>query len=248
MPILPRHIGIIMDGNGRWATARRMSRLEGHRLGARTLDNVVKWSRKAGIDCLSVYAFSTENWKRPREEVDHLMSLFSLYLRRKISKLRANQIHVVVSGDRQALPQTLRDLIASGEQSTAQNARMTLNICFNYGGREDIAQAVRRCIAHNREAGLPPAAITEDMIAGYLYNSGIPPLDLIIRTSGEQRLSNFMMWQAADAEFFVTRTNWPEFSRAEFEAALKNYADRATARQLAEADCEFDFMPAPSVA
>jgi undecaprenyl diphosphate synthase len=207
MDRLPRHVAIIMDGNGRWAGQRHLPRVEGHRAGIDSVRDVVETSARLGLDVLTLYAFSVENWKRPATEISTLMMLLKRYLRLELSTLLRNNIRFKVIGRSDALaPDVLEELIAA-ERKTATNTGMLFNIALNYGGRSEIVDAARRAM----ESGLDPQDLDEDRFASFLYTAGQPDPDLLIRTSGEMRVSNFLLWQIAYAEIWVTETLWPDF-------------------------------------
>ena len=207
MDRLPRHVAIIMDGNGRWAGQRHLPRVEGHRAGIDSVRDVVETSARLGLDVLTLYAFSVENWKRPATEVSTLMMLLKRYLRLELSTLLRNNIRFKVIGRTNALaPEVLEELHAA-ERKTATNSGMLFNIALNYGGRSEILDAARRAMA----SGLDPQELDEDRFASFLYTAGQPDPDLLIRTSGEMRVSNFLLWQIAYAEIWVTDTLWPDF-------------------------------------
>ena len=216
---VPRHVAIIMDGNGRWAISRGQPRLAGHRAGAKTLEDVLGWCREAAVEILTVYAFSTENWKRPAEEVNGLMKLLGLFLRNKRAKLIRDKVRFRVIGRRSDLPEKLQKKIAALEAETATFPHQ-LVVALSYGGRAEIVDAARRF------AALPPERQTEAGFVSCLYAPDLPDPDLIIRTSGEFRLSNFLLWECAYSEFFITETLWPDFDHATFGRALASYAAR----------------------
>ncbi|HEY0885442.1 MAG TPA: polyprenyl diphosphate synthase [Ramlibacter sp.] len=216
---LPHHVAIVMDGNGRWATRRYLPRVAGHKKGMDALRACVRHCGDRGIKVLTVFAFSSENWNRPADEVSSLMELLGLALAREVPQLKAEGVRVNFVGDRSGLSEKVQAGLAQAEASTAANTRLVLNICFNYGGRWDIADAAARLAA----AGQP---ITEASLAGALSLAHVPDPDLIIRTGGEHRLSNFLLWQAAYAEFHFTDTLWPDFGAEELDAALADYAGR----------------------
>lgn len=216
---IPRHIAIIMDGNGRWALQRGLPRLAGHRQGAKQLEEVLTWCAEAGVEILTVYAFSTENWKRPLEEVSGLMKLLGLFLREKRAKLLRDQVRFRVIGRRSDLPEELQKKIEALEAETAGFKRQ-LVVALSYGGRAEIVDAARRF------AALPADQQNEAGFASCLYAPDLPDPDLIIRTSGELRLSNFLLWECAYSEFYITDTFWPDFDRAAFDQALASYATR----------------------
>ncbi len=219
---VPRHIGIIMDGNGRWARGRGLRRTAGHRAGIRTIRPVMEAANQAGVHCLTLYAFSTENWSRPRQEVSTLMRLFEQTLREEVDELHENGVRVRVIGRRDQLPARLQRLVAQTEELTQHNQTAVLNVAINYGGRAEIVDAVRRLAAAGRDL----AELEEADVDSALYTSGQPEPDLIIRTAGEMRTSNFLIWQAAYAELYFTQTLWPDFGAAELRDALSDYAAR----------------------
>ncbi len=219
---LPRHVAIIMDGNGRWAGKRHLPRVEGHRAGIDAVRAVVETSARVGLDVLTLYAFSGENWKRPAAEVGTLMALLKRYLRSELSTLHENNIRFNVIGRSDELaPDVLQELRAA-EKQTSSNAGMTFNIALNYGGRTEIVDAARRAI----ESGIAPDALDERRFADLLYTAGQPDPDLLIRTSGEMRVSNFLLWQIAYAEIWVTDTLWPDFRCRHLLEAILAYQKR----------------------
>jgi undecaprenyl diphosphate synthase len=225
-PALPVHIAIIMDGNRRWARARGMPPVYGHRRGAEAVRRAVEGCGRLGVRYLTLYAFSSENWARPRAEVGELMNLLRMYLRREISELDKNGVRVRVIGDRGRLDADIRDLIAMAEQRTRSNTRLDLVVALNYGGRQEIVRMARR-LAEEVEAGtLDPEAIDEATIAARLDTCALPDPDLLIRTSGEQRISNFLLWQTAYSEFVFTETLWPDFSKEDLERAVDDFNGR----------------------
>ncbi len=219
---VPQHVGIIMDGNGRWAQQRGLPRSAGHRAGTENLRRVIEAAVEFAVPILTLYAFSTENWKRPRQEVDALMSLMSAALRDELGKLHANGVRIRHIGAEQGVPRLLLTGIRHAETLTQHNQRLQLNVAFNYGGRADIVQAVRTLV----ERGISPAQIDEQAIAEVLSTAGLPDVDLIIRTAGEMRLSNFLIWEAAYAEYYSTVVYWPDFDREELLKALLAYQAR----------------------
>ena len=233
---LPRHIAIIMDGNGRWARRRRLPRIAGHRRGAEALRGTVRACAESGIEFLTLFAFSSENWRRPAEEVALLMKLFKTALEREVDELHKSGVRLKVVGDTGAFDPKIRKLIERGEQLTAQNRRLTLTIAANYGGRWDILQAVSRLLKQT------PAVeqIDEDLIAPHLAMSYAPEPDLFIRTGGEKRISNFLLWQLAYSELYFTDTLWPDFGAAALDEAIASYRSRErrfgrTSEQVEEA-------------
>ena len=204
---LPAHVAIIMDGNGRWAAQRHLPRVEGHRAGIDSVRDVVETSARLGIDVLTLYAFSMENWKRPRSEINTLMTLLKRYIRLELGTLLKNNIRFQVIGRHEELPVDVQDELEIGIQQTAGNSGMLFNIALNYGGRAEIVDAARRAIA----AGIRPEDLDERRFGDFLYTAGQPDPDLLIRTSGEMRVSNFLLWQIAYSEIWVTETLWPDF-------------------------------------
>jgi undecaprenyl diphosphate synthase len=222
----PVHVAIIMDGNGRWAKARGLPRAAGHQRGAEVVRDVVIACRDLGISYLTLYAFSSENWKRPPTEVGDLMELLCLYLEKEVAELNRNDVRVRVIGDRSRLPENVRALISNAEVHTRHNQALTMILAVNYGGRSEIVNAVH-AIAEAVQAGrLAPAEITEDLFASYLDTGDIPDPDLLIRTSGERRMSNFLSWQSVYTELVFMDTLWPDFSRENLLAALDEYYRR----------------------
>jgi len=219
---IPLHVGIIMDGNGRWAAQRGLPRLAGHRAGTENLRRVLEASAELGIKILTIYAFSTENWQRPDSEVRGLLGILEQMLQREVKNLHRNGVRLRHLGRLEGLSAGLQREIARAIELTRDNSRITLNVAFNYGGRAEIADAVRRILAE----GVAPDEVDEATIGGHLYTAGQPDPDLIIRTSGEMRLSNFLVWQAAYAEYYSTPTYWPDFDREELRKALEAYGQR----------------------
>lgn len=224
---VPMHVAVIMDGNGRWAEAHGKARIEGHRAGSRTVERIVGWCRDAGIGYLTLYAFSTENWKRSEEEVGGLMNLMGLILRTKAQTFVESGLRVRVIGRRSDLPAALLRQIEAVERQTADCRGLQLLVAISYGGRTEIAAAAQAYALDVREGrvdgGTPPS---DDVFRRYLYAPDVPDPDLIIRTSGEFRLSNFLLWQSAYAEFWMTPVLWPDFGKDDFDAALAAYAAR----------------------
>lgn len=223
---LPRHVAVIMDGNGRWAQSRGLSRIEGHKRGKDSVRAVVETARRLGIETLSLFAFSTENWNRPRREVDALMGLLRRYLRTELRKMMKNEIRLLAIGDIKRLPPILQQDLAANIEATKDNRRMTVVLAISYGGREDIVQAARALARAAREGRIDPDRIDESMFESCLNTAGIPEPDLLIRTSGEMRISNFFLWQAAYSEIYVTETLWPDFREPQFLEALAHYQQR----------------------
>jgi undecaprenyl diphosphate synthase len=223
---LPRHVAIIMDGNGRWAQQRGLTRLEGHKRGKDSVRAVVETSRRLGIPYLSLYAFSTENWSRPRAEVRGLMALLRRYLRTELSRMMENEIRLVAVGDVGRLPAPVQKELHANIEATKNNTGMTVVLAVSYGSREEIARAAR-AVARDAAAGrLDPESIDEDSFSGYLQTADIPDPDLLIRTSGEMRVSNFFLWQIAYSEIYVTETLWPDFREQELLEALAHFQRR----------------------
>ncbi len=223
---LPRHVAIIMDGNGRWAQKRGLSRIEGHKRGKDSVRSVVETSREIGLEYLTLYAFSTENWRRPASEVLALMSLLRRYLRTELHRLLKNNIRLLAVGDLSRLPVAVQQSLAEAVRLTRENNGLTVVLAISYGSREEIVACARAIAAAVQEKRLSPQEITEDIFTQYLWTTGIPDPDLLIRTSGEFRLSNFLLWQMAYTEIYVTETLWPDFGRVEFFQALIDYQNR----------------------
>jgi undecaprenyl diphosphate synthase len=223
---LPRHVGIIMDGNGRWAEARGLLRSEGHRRGVSAVRRTVEAALNRGIGYLTLFSFSSENWSRPREEVDFLFSLLRLFIRRDLADLHRQNVKVSVIGGRDRLPSDIHTMIEESERLTANNDRLHLVVAFNYGSRSEIVAAVRRIVEKVQDGNLDPKAIDERVFSENLDTAAIPDPDLIIRTSGEYRLSNFLLWQAAYAELVFMPLLWPDFDAVAFDAAIDEYMTR----------------------
>src|SRR5262245_55366549 len=219
---LPAHIAVIMDGNGRWAAQRHLPRVEGHRAGIESVRDVVESSARIGIQVLTLYAFSVENWKRPATEVSTLMSLLKRYLRLELNTLLRNNIRFRVIGREEELARDVREELKAAEVKTANNTGMLFNIALNYGGRAEIVEAARRLLA----AKVSPDDLDEQRFAGFLYTAGQPDPDLLIRTSGEMRVSNYLLWQIAYTEIYVTETLWPDFRRRHLLEAVLAYQKR----------------------
>ncbi|HEU0099552.1 MAG TPA: isoprenyl transferase [Allosphingosinicella sp.] len=225
-PGVPRHVAIIMDGNGRWAKARGLPRAAGHRQGAESARKVLRAAGEAGVECLTLYAFSSENWRRPQDEINDLMGLLRFYITRELDALHREGVRLKILGDHNAFQPDVAKLVDRAVERTAGNSRMTLAIALNYGSRAELVRAASR-IARRVEAGeVGPAEVDEAMIEASLDTAGLPPLDLLIRTSGEQRLSNFLLWQSAYAELLFVDTLWPDFDGDSLRAALAEYAGR----------------------
>ena len=217
---IPKHIAIIMDGNGRWANQKHLPRLAGHNAGARAVERTLKAAQKAGISFLTLYAFSTENWSRPQEEIDGLMKLLCQTLDKYTQDAVKNNIRLWVSGERAPLPSQVLEKIDTALAATAKNTGLTLNLALNYGAHQEITHAVNKLLAAGKKN------ITPNDIQDNLYHPDLPAPELIIRTSGEERLSNFLLWQAAYSEFYFTPVLWPDFDETEFNKALAEYATR----------------------
>ncbi len=225
MSNLPKHVGIIMDGNGRWAQSKGLPRAAGHRAGAQTLKKISQFADSLGISYMTAYAFSTENWKRSKEEVDALMQLLLEYLRNK-DELAGEDIVIRVIGDRSRLSDEINQEIDVIEEYTRDRKGMVLYLAINYGGRPEIVTAVNRLCRKVQEGTLAPGAVTEEMISAEIYTPEAPEADLIIRPSGELRLSNFLLWQSAYSEFWFSDINWPDFSAKDFTRAILDYQNR----------------------
>ncbi len=240
--VLPRHVAVIMDGNGRWAYRQHLPRVAGHRRGAEVVREMVQSFVDIGIPHLTLFAFSTENWRRPALEVRLLMNLFRLLLKREARKLHENGVCLRIIGDRSALAPDIRLLVEEAEALTRHNTRLHLNIAVNYGGRWDITEAARAVMAQVQAGALSLQEFTEQDMAKHLSLANIPEPDLLIRTGGEERISNFLVWQLAYTEFYFTDTLWPDFDRASLEHALNSFAHRQrrfgrTGDQVLEGDC-----------
>ena len=219
---VPRHVAVIMDGNGRWATQRGLPRAAGHRAGTENIRRVIERFADHGTQYLTLYAFSTENWTRPAREVRMLIRLLRFFLRREVDNLHKNGIQLHLLGHDETLPEWLQKQVGAAIDLTSKNERMVLNICFSYGGRDDVMLAVQQIVRDE----VPASEITEELISSYLYTSGMPDPDLLIRTAGDQRISNFLIWQSAYAELYFTDTYWPDFGREDIDIALAEYGRR----------------------
>ena len=222
----PRHIAIIMDGNGRWAQKRLMPRVMGHREGVKTVRKIVEYCAEQKIEVLSLFAFSSENWRRPKTEVNTLMQLFMTMLQSEVDKLDKNDIRLLIIGDKTAFSEKLQAKIAQAEAQTQDNKGLTLVIAANYGGHWDITQAVRQITAKIAEGELQAEDVSEDLINQHLTTAGLPEPDLFIRTGGEQRVSNFLLWQLAYTEFYFTQALWPDFDQALLADAINSFKGR----------------------
>jgi undecaprenyl diphosphate synthase len=223
---LPAHVAVIMDGNGRWASQRKLPRVMGHREGVEALKRTLRLCSDWGIRALTAYAFSTENWSRPGEEVSFLMTLFERVLERELQALEQEQVRIRFLGDLEQLPDGLQQLITDATNRTADNTGIHFNVCTNYGGRHELVRASRRLAEQVARGELDPAAIDEQRFAAELFTAGEVDPDLLIRTSGEQRISNFLLWQLAYAELHITDVLWPDFNEAALTAALLDYQSR----------------------
>ncbi len=219
---IPAHVAIIMDGNGRWAKKRGLPRLAGHRAGTENLREIIKACVEFGVKYLTIYAFSTENWGRPADEVDGLMHILEDVIDQELEELHQQGVQLVHIGQLERLDPSLRDKVKKSIELTKDNHRLTVCIAWNYGGRDEIVCAIKRII----EDGLKPEQICDDLVSDYLFTAGIPDPDLIIRTSGEMRISNFLIWQSAYSEWYVTPILWPDFNRDEFRTALIDFGQR----------------------
>jgi undecaprenyl diphosphate synthase len=219
---VPKHVAMIMDGNGRWASARGLPRLAGHRAGTENLRAIITASVELGIQYLTIYAFSTENWGRPEDEVSGLMFILADVIDRELAELHEQGVQLRHIGRLERLDPVLRQKVVNAVEKTKNNDRLILSVAFNYGGRDEIICAIREMVTD----GIKPEDINEDVLARYLFTAGVPDPDLIIRTSGEMRLSNFLIWQAAYAEWYVTPTLWPDFGKEELSKAIADFAMR----------------------
>ncbi len=222
----PRHVAIIMDGNGRWAAARGLPRLEGHRRGVDALRKAIRAAHELGVRHLTLYSFSVENWSRPAEEVTDLMNLLRLFIRRDLAELHKANIRIRVIGERGNLPPDILGLLVEAETTTRANTGLDLVVAFNYGARQEIVSAVRRIAEAARDGRLDPAQIDAGLFSDHLDTADIPDPDLVIRTSGELRISNFLLWQSAYAEFAFLPMHWPDFDKQAFEEAVASYRSR----------------------
>ncbi len=219
---IPLHVAMIMDGNGRWAISRGLPRLAGHRAGTENLRRVIRASVEFGVKYLTIYAFSTENWGRPPEEVQGLMHILEDVIDKELAELHKEGVQLRHIGRLERLAPTLQEKVLDAINVTKNNTRLVLNIAFNYGGRDEIVHAIQRII----EDGVPATEVTDELVSQYMFTAGVPDPDLIIRTSGELRISNFLIWQAAYSEWYVTPTFWPDFDKDEYRRALEAFAQR----------------------
>ncbi len=223
---IPQHIGIIMDGNGRWAKSKGLPRSAGHRAGAETLKKIVKYCNKIGVKCVTAYAFSTENWNRPKAEVDALMELLYNYLQQVEEQFEGTNVILKVIGDRSALSDKINSAIDHAEEYTSKNTGLILNVALNYGGRAEITEAAKALAEKIAKGKRTLRDVSEQDLNELMYTGGLPEVDLIIRPSGEYRLSNFLLWQAAYAEFWFSNINWPDFSEKDMYQAILDYQKR----------------------
>ena len=222
----PKHIAIIMDGNGRWAKKRQLPRIAGHRAGVENVRLIVQRCAELGIEALTLFAFSSENWRRPRKEVSLLLDLFVAALEQEVDKLHDNQVRLKIIGDTSAFPQKLQSRIEAAENLTARNDGLNLSIAANYGGRWDIGRSLRSLAVQVQRGELEPEEITEDLISSQVCLAGLPEPDLFIRSGGEQRISNYLLWQLAYTELYFTECLWPDFDSAAFDEALQSFTER----------------------
>ena len=219
---IPQHVAMIMDGNGRWALQRGLPRLAGHKAGTENLRRIIRASVEFGVKYLTIYAFSTENWGRPPEEVKGLMYILEDVIDRELNELNKEGVQLRHIGRLERLAPSLQEKVLDAIDVTKNNDRLVLNIAFNYGGRDEIVQAIQRMM----KDGVPPEKVTDELVGKYLYTAGVPDPDLIIRTSGELRVSNFLIWQAAYSEWYITPTFWPDFNKEEYRQALESFSQR----------------------
>jgi undecaprenyl diphosphate synthase len=231
---LPKHVAIIMDGNGRWAKAKGLPRSIGHRQGTENLRTIIKAAVEFGVEIMTIYAFSTENWSRPRKEVQLLMRILEMVIDRELRELDSQGVQIRHIGELDGIDPRLADKVRKACETTRHNTRLILNVAFNYGGRDEIVHAVQAIV----KSGLAYENITEEVIGNYLYTAGLPDPDLIIRTSGEYRISNFLIWQGSYAEYFYTPVYWPDFNKEEFRKALQEYQNRR--RRFGKTDAQID--------
>jgi undecaprenyl diphosphate synthase len=226
LPSTLKHIGIIMDGNGRWAELRGLSRVEGHRQGSHSVRDIVRASRELGLEALTLYAFSAQNWSRPVEEVLGLMQLLADFLDEQRPEIMSNGIRLQAIGELDKLPSFVQERLFSLMRDSAQHSSMTLCLALSYGGRESLVHAAQRLCERVQRGELQPSQINEQLLTESLETNSLPPLDLVIRTSGEERLSNFLLWESAYAELYFTKTLWPDFNRQDLSSAIESYSQR----------------------
>lgn len=231
---VPKHVAIIMDGNGRWAKQRGLPRAAGHQQGTENLRQIIRTSVEFGIEILTIYAFSTENWNRPRREVQLLLRILEMVIDRELKELNENGVQIRHIGELEGIPERLQKKVTKACETTKQNTRLILNVAFNYGGRDEIVHAFQDIMAK----GIPAEEITEELISDHLYTSGLPDPDLIIRTSGEFRLSNFLIWQSAYSEHYYTDVYWPDFDKDCLRDAVEEFASRR--RRFGKTDEQID--------
>ena len=223
---VPEHVAIIMDGNGRWATRKGLPRSFGHNEGVNVLKEIIKASKKLGCKVLTVYAFSTENWTRPTQEVNFLINLFSEVLRKEIEEIHQESIKIKFIGDLTPFPNTLKEIIYSSEKITKNNNSFLLNVCVNYGGRQEIVKVAKKIALKSSSGELEPSQVNEELFSSELLTEGIKDPELLIRTSGEKRISNFLLWQLAYSEIYISEVLWPDFNESEFLKAIIDYQSR----------------------
>jgi undecaprenyl diphosphate synthase len=222
LSVVPRHVAIIMDGNGRWAQERGLPRLSGHRAGTENIRRIIESCVEFGVEVLTLYAFSTENWRRPDDEVNGLMMILGEVIERETQKLHENGVQLRHIGSLEGLPSGLQKRVAYAVDLTRYNSRLVVNVAFNYGGRAELVDAVRRLVAD----GIQPDQVTEQLISSYLQTAGLPDPDLVIRTAGELRVSNFLLWQGAYSEFYSAGVFWPDFDKQQFQRAIEEFGRR----------------------
>lgn len=223
---LPRHVAIIMDGNGRWAVGRGLPRFAGHRAGVKTVREIVKASIDIGVSVLTLYAFSQENWKRPKEEVSLLMNLLDYFIDKEIQNLKREGVAFRTIGRLDALPRNIQEKLHKATEATKNNNKLVLNIALNYGARTEILDAVEKIVEEAKRSSNGGPHLTEESFSNYLYTAGLPDPDLLIRTSGEMRLSNFLLWQLSYAEIYITKKYWPDFKKSDYQKAIREYQKR----------------------
>ena len=236
---LPKHVAIIMDGNGRWAKEQKMSRIRGHQEGAESVREIIRTSREIGIPWLTLYAFSEENWKRPKSEIAALMALLKRFIKSELKEMMENGIRFHTIGRTSKLPRNVQKAVDDAKEKTAKNTDMTLTLALSYGARQEVVDGIRQIVKRASLGDLNPEDITEDFFSGFLYTRGMPDPDLLIRTSGEYRVSNFLLWQLAYAELYITPIYWPDFRKEDYLNALKAYQVRerrygATSEQMGD--------------
>ena len=223
---IPQHVAIILDGNGRWAKSRKLPRTQGHLEGVKRVDETIETCIKLGIKVLTIYVFSTENWNRPKNEVSMLIHTLVAVLNRKVKKMHESGVRLQFIGRRQGVPDQVTKGFEEATQLTKNNTKLTVNVAFNYGGRTEILDAVAKVVEDVQSGKVKQGQITEDSFSQYLYTKGLPDPDLLIRTSGEKRISNFLLWQLSYAEFYFTEKFWPDFDEAEFRKAIEDFQNR----------------------